>query len=456
MIGYIRHHWSQSTAFRVVLILAVTYAGLRLFVHGAYLSVLLAPNSATSEGLPGWAETEGPMLPVDLQVYLDAAERFEKREDLYVRGRVTRLEDLYQYTPAFAMVSRVFLRLSPAALAAIHTLLHLVAYVLLYVLWDRVFKQSALPAARRTLAYAIPLWLMFPDFWSDLGYLNIYVFMALLSTLLIESILAERVFWSALWLSLILQTKPQWAAVAALPALLGRWRFTIKSAGLALGLYTASAALTVLASNPTYAVKQWVGYARFLTQLSGHFPWRLPGDGFLGYNHSVKQIVFFLLGVAPGAARFATVAKGLLLAPLGAIGVRHLIEPVQREGHEVPELSLNLAFALYLAAFIWLDMVWELTLGIALFVYLVASADGIRRRRLLWAAFLPYALVDVFRLTGAALAFVGLNTVLPGPYVLTDPSVHVPMVMILILVFYALLVRRLWLEQRTPRLMKGV
>ena len=67
--------------------------------------------------------------------------------------------------------------------------------------------------------------MLFTTFWNDLAYLNVYIFMALLATLLIDAILCERLGWSVLWASIILQIKPQWAFAVAVPLLLGRYRF---------------------------------------------------------------------------------------------------------------------------------------------------------------------------------------------------------------------------------------
>ncbi len=53
-------------------------------------------------------------------------------------------------------------------------------------------------------------------------------------------------------------------------------------------------------------------------------------------------------------------------------GMLHL---ARRPGYEVPIVSLDLAFALYLGAFIWLDVVWKLSLGIALFTYVRVTAQ---------------------------------------------------------------------------------
>jgi hypothetical protein len=99
-------------------------------------------------------------------------------------------------------------------------------------------------------------------------------------------------------------------------------------------------------------------------------------------------------------------------------------------------------FALYLGAFIWLDMVWEASLAIAVFAYLLATLEQPRGRILTWIVFLPYALIDAWQLVSFGLF--GMDVIAPGPYVLTDPSIYIPMIMIVILTFYALLIRRAW------------
>jgi hypothetical protein len=49
--------------------------------------------------------------------------------------------------------------------------------------------------------------------------------------------------------------------------------------------------------------------------------------------------------------------------------------PGDQTGSEIPETALALIFTFYLAAFIWLDMVWELSLGIVIFGYLLATSE---------------------------------------------------------------------------------
>ena len=97
---------------------------------------------------------------------------------------------------------------------------------------------------------------------------------------------------------------------------------------------------------------------------------------------------------------------------------------------------------MYAGAFIWLDIVWELTLGIVVFVYLLATLRGRSAKIWVWAVFLPYALLDVWQV----ITFVALGPAIlaDGLYVWIDPSIYLPMVMLVILVFYTLLVKRLW------------
>ena len=431
--------WHDSRVFRVLLVLAMIYACVRLAVHGAYLAMMLYPDSGLMGGMPGWTGAESqPMVPVDLQIYLDAAERFQERQPLYASS--SRIE-IYQYPPLFALAFLPFVNLPPGATVLIHSGLHVAAYALMIVVWHRIFAFLSLEGARIQLVRVLPVWLVFYPFWSDLGYLNIYVIVALLATLLISAVLQEKLAWAVLWLTLILQIKPHWAFAAAVPLLLGRHAFFAKLVAFS---FLASAALVVggtLAAEPRYLWEQYRSFVEFVPHLIGDFPWRPPSSPFLGYNHSVKQIVFYLFGVKPSAARLARGVKLGLLAPLGYVSGRLWLGSEGIPPRHVPRRALDLAFALYLGVFIWLDMVWEATLAGAVFVYLIGTLRGSLGRNLAWAVFLPYALVDVWQLL--SVAFFGMDVVAPGLYILTDPTIYVPLTMILIVTFYALLLVRL-------------
>ncbi|MGC9358325.1 MAG: hypothetical protein ACP5GX_10665, partial [Anaerolineae bacterium] len=165
---------------------------------------------------------------------------------------------------------------------------------------------------------------------------------------------------------------------------------------------------------------------------------------FMGYNHSVKQILIYLLGLAPRSLMITTVVKALLLLPLGLVTLWHLRHPIQEPGHKVPQRALDLAFVFYLGAFIWLDMVWELSLGVPLFIYLLGTLERRVWRVLISVTFLIYALLDPWRIFSLGFSLMGWEIIAPGPYVLTDPAIYFPIIMLNILVFYGLLVHRLW------------
>jgi hypothetical protein len=216
------------------------------------------------------------------------------------------------------------------------------------------------------------------------------------------------------------------------------------------------AGLTMLLVGPAYGWQQYVAYVRFLAEMTANFPWRTPESGFLGYNHSILQITFYLLGVTPAATRLAFVLKLLFLLPLGLVSLRHMVstlDPARRgtttlarpgSGRTLPRLSLDLAFVFYAGAFIWLDIVWEMTLGIVIFAYLLATLESRAARAWAWAIFLPYALLDLWQI----LTFAGLGSAIftSGLYIWTDPSIYLPMVMIVIITFYLLLLKRLWVR----------
>lgn len=417
----IRRAWSQSKTFRAILIVAIVYAVLRLGVQGMIVS-------------------DPDLFPGDLRIYLEGANSLRARQPLYLTD-VDQME-FFQYTPAYALAFVPFTWMSPTAVAAIQSVFHVVIYALLYVGWIRIFRRYGLERERRMMAWTLPVWLIFSEFWSDLGYLNFYIGMALLATLFLDAMLDERLGWSVLWLSVILQMKPQWAFVAAVPLLLGRYRFWLKLVGLAVGVYLGIAGITIVAVGPAYGWEQYVAYYGFLAKLSGlSFPWRTMADGFLGYNHSISQIVIYFLGDTPVGRGCAFVVKAILLLPLAGVAVRYLLWPTGRPGSEVPRLGIELTFALYLGAFIWLDAVWEVAMGIAVFTYLLAVLRERWITIVVWVVFMVYALVDLLRLVTFA---VFPDAITPQMYFLTDPSVYVPVTMIVILTFYAILIGRLW------------
>jgi hypothetical protein len=440
-MSQIHRTWAQSKAYRLILLLAVIYVLLRLAVQTMILTGALK--------LPGTGENE--YVWRDLPVYLEAARHLQLRQNLYLKE--PQLYQ-YQYAPSFALAFIPFLKISPVLVPIIHTLFHILEYALLYICWSRIFRRLGLKRVKELLAWSLPVWLVFSAFWSDLGYLNVYTLTALLATLLIDAILSERLGWAVLWLAIILQIKPHWAFAMPVPLLLGRRRFFCKLGVLTIAAYIAVMGLTVLAVGPSYGWQQYTDYFRLLLSLLHQENlWRTLADGFLGYNHSIKQTVVYLLGISPATLRLATMVKVLLLAPLAAVGLRHLRRPNRHGDAGFSRIGLDFAFALYCGAFIWLDVVWELTLGIVVFPYLLASLDSHVARRLAYGVFLSYALLDIWRL--AAFLLFGSSAIVPGPYFLLDPSIYIPLTMIVILVFYALLVQRLWAAVPARQLVKG-
>lgn len=429
-LKHLRQICRQSRAFRVVLMVALAYTALRWVVQIALLVSLLL------------FDTGGITVPVDLKIYMDAAQRFLQKQDLYPQGPAP--IEVYQYTPAYALLFTSFLLLPKAAVVAIHTFLHLFAYGLLYIQWSRIFSELGLCQANEMLALTLPIWLVFSSFWTDLGYLNIYIIVTLLATLLIEAVLSERLRWSLLWLSVILQIKPHWAFVVAVPLLLGQFRYFFKLTGLAMLTYAIVVSIVILAAGPRYGWLQYVDYSRFLLNMRDYFPWRGSEASFLGYNHSITQVVVYLFGISPRSFCLATLFKILFLSPLTIVSFRNLLRPSGNPGHEIPRLALDLTFTLYLGIFIWLDMVWEVSLSIVIFPYLLATLESRIVKVIAGAVFLPYALLDPWRLGSFALSMIGVNTIASGLYILTDPNIYVPLMMIVILTFYVILIGRLW------------
>jgi hypothetical protein len=427
-LKYLRQAWKESRLFRAGLILSGLYFLLRLAAHAMTLSDLASGQVGS-----------------DLLIYLTAAGHFLGHQTLYLPasspGELT-----FSYSPAFALAFSPFLRLTPAANVVASTVLHIAAYALLYLWWGKIFYRLGQEGCNRILASTLPLWLIFSAFWGDMVYLNVYVYMALLATLLIDALIDERLGWAALWIAIILQIKPQWAFAALLPLLLGRRSFFLRLMVLSLVFLAASIAVTFVAGGPYYGLQQYQGWFNFLSHLGTDYSWRGPASGFLGYNHSVKQIVLYLLGVTPANLRLADGLKLVLLLPLGFAALRHLFHPARLSGRDAQSLTLELVFALYLGAFLWLDLLWELTLALPVFTYLLSIYERKSARALLWLVFLPYALVDLIQLV--SYLALGSSVFIQDAYVRTDPSIYVPVIMIALLAFYAPLVVRL---SRSPK-----
>ncbi len=437
----IKQLWQSSKTYRIVLAAAAVYAVLRLVVQGVVLAVMLFPGAGIMGGVPAWVGTEGPVIPDDLRIYLDAARNFQLRRDLYPQPPVDKME-FYQYAPSYAFIFIIFLGLSPLAVTVVHTLLRCLIYGGLYVLWGKIFHQHNMTQATRSLAWTLPIWVLFTTFWNDLAYLNVYMFMALLATLLIDAILCERLGWSVFWTSIILQIKPQWAFAIVIPLLLGRYRFFIKLLVLTVVTYAVIAGGVTLIAGIPYGWQQHTAYFRLLSSINGNaYPWRGPEAPFLGYNQSITQIMVYLLGSTREAFILSLIIRLGILLPLGLLGLYCIAKPVRRPGYEIPTFALDLAFALYLGVYIWMNVVWELSLGIAVFSYLIASFEQRTAKRLVWLVFMPYAFVDVWRLI--TFAVWGTGVILPGAYVSTDPLIYIPWIMMVTVVFYFVIVLRL-------------
>lgn len=432
-MGLVRDSWRESRGYRIALVAAIVYALLRLAIQVYLFTPVFQPE----------AVAEGAQVTVDLQEsYIPAAEHFRAREDLYLKGPLDVLEFHFPYSPAFAFVFMPILLLPLDVLLPLLVIVHIAAYWVFFLRWSRIFQENSLPTVARTWARLLPLFLVFSAFWDDLAYMNIYLITALFATFLIEAILKERLAWAVFWLGVvILPIKPHWAFAAALPLLLGRYSFFFRLAGGSIVAYLAVAGITMLGGGAGYVIRQYQDYFGFLARLGRDFPWRGPEDPFLGYNHSVLQSVLYYLGVSPANVRLGTLLKLVLLAPLGWVAIRFLRRPLGKAGWETPDVALALTFALYLGAFIWLDMVWELSLSLVIFAYLLGTSRQVWTRALLWITFAPYALLDIWRLT-SFVAF-GDSILYEGAYVLSDPFIYIPWIMIILLVFYAVLLKRL-------------
>jgi hypothetical protein len=419
--GILRKTWGKSKWFRILLIISIVWAALRLIAQ-----IVLAADPVSSQ------------LSVDLQVYLDAATHFVERTNLYPAS-LEILEYHFPYPPPFALLFTVFLKLPKVVTIFLHMAIHILAYYLLFTRWGKILNLLRLDKASETLIRTLPLWFVFVGFWDDLIYLNIYTIMALLVTLLIEAILDENLRWSVVWLTVILLTKPHFAFAAIIPLFLIRYKFFFKMLLWAIVSYAAISLFTILVGRPDYVLGQYRDYLQLLTRLGNDFPWRVPEAGFLGYNHSIKQIFAFYGGISASTLTIATIVKLVLLIPLAVITIPRLLRPVRQLEQAEPWL-LEVVLLIYLGVFIWLDIVWEAFLTIAIFGYLLSALKARWQKIALACIFVPYAILDAWRL----IAYVTGSPMITDAYLQWDYSMYFPIIMIVILTFYVILAVRQW------------
>ena len=150
----------------------------------------------------------------------------------------------------------------------------------------------------------------------------------------------------------------------------------------------------------------------------------------------------FLLGPTSLANVLTTVLKVVILAPLVVSAVRLVLRPLNKMAWVVPSLSLQLIFCLYLAAFLCLDVYWEISLSVVVFAYWIAGLHAQLTRWLLWVVFMAYALVDLIQVIGYVA--IGPGVLIQDAYVAVDPSIYVPLMTLLLLALYVPLVTKVW------------
>ena len=433
----------RSKLFWALVIVTALYfvvrEGAQLAIHAGWLDIGMAASSAEA------GNEANAWFGRDLRVVVGAANRLVERRDMYPIDKWMATFDEYNYSPFYALfISQISTRLPFNVQATLHALVSLAAYAALFFTWRRLFPFLGMSQASQVIVGILPLWFLYTAWWGDAILLNIYILLALTVSWLFYFIWKERLWPSALLLILILQVKPQWAFPLALPLVLGRFRFFAKLVALVVGGYLLVAMVTVLWLGTDYGLAQYTAYYRMLAIAPNKIPWHGPGE-YIGYDHSIAQIYFYLFGYTDAAWPIVRLIKVLIIAPLAVIAIRL----IRRNQETQPGPALEAYFALYFASFVWLDLVWETTLSIVVFVYLMAVLKDRWARWLAAVTFVGYTLADLWQVIGIPLASVvvgGAELLKHGPPLWADPSFRIPLIMLVILTFYGLLIWRLWAE----------
>lgn len=379
----------------------------------------------------------------DLRIVVDAALRMAQRGDTYYLGVWPDGFDVYNYSPLYALtVAQIATRFPFTSHALAHGLLGLVAYVALFFTWLRLFPRLGVPKAGAFQLAILPLWLIYAGWWGDSILLNIYIPLALIVSWVFYFVWQERLIPAALLLVLVLQSKPQWAFALALPLVLGRFRFFAKLFTAVVLGYLGAAALTIGILGLDYGVAQYQAYYTMLDIAPTQISWHGPGE-YIGYDHSVAQIYFYLFGYSPDAWTVVRLIKLALLAPLGLVAILVMRLKPERQ----PQLALEAFFSLYYASFIWLDLVWETTLSIIAFIFLMTVLQKRWQRWIVAVPFIWYAISDLWQVVGVPVSALVLGTdvvSVQGPPLWADPSFRIPIIMLVILGSYSVLLGRIF------------
>jgi hypothetical protein len=422
LLNNLRQQWIRSTWFRVWTIVGALVLITIILLISIWQLGLLSLDASIEEA-----------FIVDLKFYLEASQRFLDRQGLYITPRSD--FGLYAYSPFFALALSPLTFIPYELVWVGDMLLHLIAYFVLYWRWYTIFRQFKLDSVAEILIKLFPLWLVFTGLLNEIMSQNIYIFMALASTLLIEAMLKEHVGASIWWLTILLPIKPQWAFAVVIPLLLRRWRFLSKVIVGGLIAYLGTIMVTVIFAG-TYALEQYLAYIDFLQTIPKTFFWNtLAVNGHIGYNNSIMQLVIFFTNNASYSENLTLGIKVLVLLPLLVVVwlFRQLKYPISIN------LKLEWAFIVYIGAFLCLDVVTELTLGIVILSYLLGTLSNRKLRLIAWVVFIPYALSFL-----GAMIFQPLFYALSLPYEIADPSLFIPVILIAMLGFYALLFRQMW------------
>jgi len=158
-------------------------------------------------------------------------------------------------------------------------------------------------------------------------------------------------------------------------------------------------------------------------------------DGHIGYNNSLMQLVIFFTDRASYSLLLTTVIKILLSLSLLGIYWRYRRNASQKA---TSDFILEWAFALYLLAFLWLDVLTELTFGILVFTYLLGTLPETVLKNIAKIVFIPYALTHIWITVTGILSFFA-----PLADLIIDPSLFIPFILIATLGLYGLILWQL-------------
>ncbi len=313
-------------------------------------------------------------------LHFATAEKFSQRVPLYEMGTGTfSSKDIYNYPPQFAWLVTFYLKVLPFIPAVWAWLIIDLLLMLLGIkLNTKLIESKAVKPISYALLAAISVLVLADSNWyGTLSYGSVVLALIPFTILLVKYSIEMRLIPVAILIAAICShSRLHFGLFTLVVLFVIDWKFTLKTAVLALAFYVIGLGLyTVLSGDTTYALRMYQDYLAFTPTIPARIAIQGTEAIFNSFQNSWDQTFARYLGVTPGAAFGAALVKLLLLVPLGIrlfqrstakvshpytdMGLMWMTLFALSQGRpDLVELAIGCLVVMYLSAQFWADTKW--------------------------------------------------------------------------------------------------